>query len=74
MCLKKSQNLADPKNQPNKMFELKWTKKKSIKKVRGEGGLASLAKKDRMNTRLRFSLTNHVVGVLKKKRSKSGCV
>ena len=41
--------------------------KKSIKQVRGEGGLASLAKKDWMNTRLRLTLTNHVVCVFKKK-------
>ena len=36
------------------------------KQVSGVGGLASLAKKDWMNTRLRVTLTNHVVGVLKK--------
>ena len=35
--------------------------------VCGAGGLASLAKKDWMNTCLRLTLTNYVVGVLKKK-------
>ena len=33
------------------------------------GGLASLAKKDWMNTRLRLTLTNHVVCVFKKKKN-----
>ena len=33
------------------------------KQVCGVGGLASLAKKDWMNTRLRLTLTNHVVCV-----------
>ena len=44
-------------------------KKKSKKQVHGGGGLASLAKKDWMNTRLRLTLTNHVVGVLKKNQN-----
>ena len=33
------------------------------KQVREAGGLASLAKKHWMNTRLHLTLTNHVVGV-----------
>ena len=48
----------------------KLTKKYSKKQVRGAGGLASLAKKDWMNTRLRLTLTNHVVCVFQKKKVK----